>query len=303
MGHVETVCLRPVVAPSRRALAPLPVRVYAQEHNLRIHEAPDQKDWTDWTNSLQGFDVGVVVSFGRMIPGPLIRHFPRGMLNVHPSLLPRHRGASPLQYTVLRGDTHTGVCIMEVSEGKFDQGRILHTSHYTIPSPETITTPALSAALAPLGAAGLLQTLADLDARRAAAQLQSATGQKPTWARKITREMAHVDPQAHTALDISRTHRAIGDQFPLVFRVGTVDVRVTELTLGPAPDGSTAAQPGDAVYLPQTKTVAVRCAEGWIHCSRFTIPTKAPMDGAAFANTVQLRKQAVRFGKFPLPTA
>lgn len=71
------------------------------------------------------YDLGVVVSFGYFIPPPVIQSFKYGAINVHPSLLPRHRGAAPIQHTILTGDDETGVTVQELSEKAFDAGRIL----------------------------------------------------------------------------------------------------------------------------------------------------------------------------------
>jgi len=61
------------------------------------------------------FDVGVVASFGHMLPKRLIQAFPNGILNVHASLLPRWRGASPVTHAIMAGDSNTGVSIMEIA--------------------------------------------------------------------------------------------------------------------------------------------------------------------------------------------
>ncbi|KAI8831724.1 formyl transferase, partial [Chytridium lagenaria] len=74
----------------------------------------------------QDYDVAVVVSFRYFLPKELIRFFPHGAFNVHPSLLPRYRGAAPLQHTILNRDKEAGVSIMDLDEEKFDAGRILH---------------------------------------------------------------------------------------------------------------------------------------------------------------------------------
>lgn len=79
-----------------------------------------------------GFDTGVVVSFGMLLPASVLRMFRYGAINVHPSLLPRYRGAAPIQHALLNGDTETGVCIMGLSEGKFDQGAVISRDRYTI---------------------------------------------------------------------------------------------------------------------------------------------------------------------------
>lgn len=67
----------------------------------------------------------MVVSFGYFVPAPIIHGFKHGALNVHPSLLPKYRGAAPIQHTILAGDDETGVTIQELDDKAFDAGRIL----------------------------------------------------------------------------------------------------------------------------------------------------------------------------------
>jgi methionyl-tRNA formyltransferase len=71
-------------------------------------------------------DLGVVASFGHMIPDSIISCFPEGMLVVHPSLLPKYRGACPIQHAINNRERETGVSIIEISRGVFDAGGILY---------------------------------------------------------------------------------------------------------------------------------------------------------------------------------
>lgn len=69
-------------------------------------------------------DIGILAAFGKIIPKPIIEHFPSGILNIHPSLLPKFRGASPVQAAILSGETTTGVTVMKLDE-KLDHGKIV----------------------------------------------------------------------------------------------------------------------------------------------------------------------------------
>jgi methionyl-tRNA formyltransferase len=71
-------------------------------------------------------DVGVVASFGHMIPDNIIDRFTQGMLVVHPSLLPKYRGSCPIQHAILNNERETGVSVIEISKNKFDAGAILY---------------------------------------------------------------------------------------------------------------------------------------------------------------------------------
>lgn len=76
-------------------------------------------------------NVLVTASFGHLIPDSLLSRFePLNTLNVHPSLLPQYRGAAPIQWTIINGDSLTGVTVQELSRGRFDRGRILAQDEY-----------------------------------------------------------------------------------------------------------------------------------------------------------------------------
>ena len=70
--------------------------------------------------------MGVVASFGHMIPSNIIDKFPHGMFVMHPSLLPKYRGSCPIQHAILKRETETGVSVIEISKNKFDAGAILY---------------------------------------------------------------------------------------------------------------------------------------------------------------------------------
>merc|ERR1719431_415369 len=97
-----------------------PVYRYAVSHGLNVIPYPIPKD-----QRLEDYDVGLLASFGHLVPTRLIQSYPYGILNVHPSLLPRWRGASPCIHTVLNGDAEAGVTIMQVAPKHFDIGPIV----------------------------------------------------------------------------------------------------------------------------------------------------------------------------------
>ena len=84
--------------------------------------------------SRTGFDLGVVVSFGSLLPACVLNMFKHGIVNVHPSLLPKYRGASPIQYALLNGDDVTGVSVMGLSDGAFDKGPVLAQRKVSVPA-------------------------------------------------------------------------------------------------------------------------------------------------------------------------
>jgi methionyl-tRNA formyltransferase len=114
-----------------------------------------------------GAELAVVVAYGKILPKPVLEALPRGCINVHASLLPKYRGAAPVQWSVIHGETETGVAIMQLDEG-MDTGPVLLERRVAIDPDET--SGELLARLAPIGAAALLDALARIDELRPIAQ-------------------------------------------------------------------------------------------------------------------------------------
>ena len=130
-------------------------------------------------------DIGVVAAYGLILPQPVLDAPSHGCLNVHGSLLPRWRGAAPVQRAILAGDGETGVCIMRMEAG-LDTGPVLLDGRVAVDSK---TAGALTAELAALGAALMVETLATLDARVAVPQPDEGV----TYAAKIDKAEARID--------------------------------------------------------------------------------------------------------------
>jgi methionyl-tRNA formyltransferase len=133
-------------------------------------------------------DLGVVVAYGHILRREVLDAPARGMINVHASLLPRFRGAAPIQHTILAGDRETGISIMRMEEG-LDSGPVLHRVSTPIADGETAGT--LTTRLAALGATALVEALSLLSSRAEAAEPQDSAA--ATYAPKISRETARLD--------------------------------------------------------------------------------------------------------------
>lgn len=204
LSALEVVC-PPLRPPRRRGPPPPPpaVRLLAEDCGLRVHDY--EAEAMPALVAAGGFEVGVVASFGKLLPAATVTAFPRGMLNVHPSLLPRHRGPAPIAHTVLAGDAETGISIIELSIGRFDAGRLLRQVRCAVPP--RATTASLTAHLAELGAGVLCDTLHDLEACQAAAVPQDS--RQATQAPKLSPTLRAVAVQTTSAEDIDRLHRAL----------------------------------------------------------------------------------------------
>jgi methionyl-tRNA formyltransferase len=173
-----------------------PERIRTDEAQARIREV--------------GADVMVVVAYGQILPASLLQAPRLGTLNVHASLLPRHRGPAPVEWAILSGDSETGVTIMQMDPG-VDTGPILAQERVPI-APDEIA-PRLEGRLANVGGGLLVQTLDDLVGGRVRPIPQPAVG--ATHAPRLRSEDGKLDATTMTAEAIDRTVRA------LVGRVGT----------------------------------------------------------------------------------
>lgn len=137
-----------------------PVKVAAQAHGFEILQPTKMKDGTvaAWLRE-HGVDLAVVTAYGRILPQAILDAPRLGCVNVHASLLPRWRGASPIQRAIAAGDAETGVCLMQMDEG-LDTGAVLARSSTPIGADETAD--ALTARLSKLGADLLATSLSAL---------------------------------------------------------------------------------------------------------------------------------------------
>ena len=177
---------------SRSKLVPPPVKIVAEAEELTIFqpEKPTDGAFLVRLRDLKP-DIGVVVAYGHILKQELLDIPPRGMLNVHPSLLPGLRGAAPVEWAIIRGHETTGVTIMQLDAG-MDSGPILHQIPHRIGT--EVTGGELSAHLAEMGAQALVETLAMMEQDPPPAPVPQKED-RATFAPKLTREIAHIDWQ------------------------------------------------------------------------------------------------------------
>jgi methionyl-tRNA formyltransferase len=184
-----------------------PERIRTEEAQARIGEV--------------GADVMVVVAYGQILPVSLIEAPRLGTLNVHASLLPRHRGPAPIEWAILSGDSETGVTIMQMDAG-VDTGAILTQERVPIGPDETA--PRLGSRLANVGGALLIRTLDDLVDGRVQPMPQPAIG--ATHAPRLRSEDGKLDPTTMTADQIDRKVRALAGRVGTWMTLKGVEVKV-----------------------------------------------------------------------------
>jgi methionyl-tRNA formyltransferase len=202
-GHEIPLVLTQPDRPAGRGmkLKPSPVKELALQHGLRVEQPLTLK--TPEAQALVaevGAEVMVVAAYGLLLPKAVLDMPARGCLNIHASLLPRWRGAAPIQRAILAGDAETGITIMQMDVG-LDTGDML--SVHPLPITADDSAASLHDKLAALGAQAIVSTLVALDACPAVKQPEAGV----TYAAKLTKEEARIDWQLPAA-DIARAIRA-----------------------------------------------------------------------------------------------
>jgi methionyl-tRNA formyltransferase len=229
-----------VTQPDRlggRGLKPLSsaVKLLASELNLSIDQPERIRDEAAQERIRQvGADVMVVVAYGQILPASLINAPRLGTLNVHASLLPRHRGPAPVEWAILCGDQETGVTIMQMDAG-VDTGPILSQERVSIAADDTASQ--LEGRLAAVGGRLLVRTLDDLQLGRVLPRAQPAEG--ATHAPRLRSEDGKLDPATMSAQEIDRRVRALSQRVGtwLTLPAGEVKVLSGHLAGGRVADG------------------------------------------------------------------
>jgi methionyl-tRNA formyltransferase len=225
-GHNVVCVYSQPPAPRGRgqALRPSPVHAFAEAQGIPVRTPASMRDPVEIEAFAElDLDVAVVVAFGQILPAAVLEAPVLGAFNVHASLLPRWRGAAPIQRAIMAGDKVTGVQVMRMTEG-LDEGPILATRTVRIDALETAGT--LHDRLAAAGAELIVETLEDIAEGRAEETPQAAEG--VTYARKIRPQHARLDwSKPGTTLDakIRGLSPAPGAWFELPTDKGPVRVK------------------------------------------------------------------------------
>lgn len=190
-GHEVACVYSQPPAPRGRGhdLKPSPVQAFAEAHGLMVRTPASMRDPAEIAAfAALKLDAAVVVAFGQILPAAVLEAPRLGSYNVHGSLLPRWRGAAPIQRAIMAGDAVTGVQVMRMTEG-LDEGPVLSTTRVPIAADETAAT--LHDRLAVAGAALIVETLGQIAAGTAVAVPQTEDG--VTYAKKISAKFARLD--------------------------------------------------------------------------------------------------------------
>lgn len=254
-----------------------PVKSMALNLDIPVYQPASLKALEAQTELAQlKADILIVVAYGLILPQAILDTPRYGCINVHASLLPRWRGAAPIQRAIGAGDKDSGITIMQMDAG-LDTGNILSTAECKINSDTTAGD--LLDTLADIGGPLLLSALADLPELQTNAHPQN--NEMATYAEKILKTEAAIDWHLG-ALELDRTIRAF-NPFPICFslldgqRVKIWEAHIESLT------GT--GQPPGTITMAQQKGICVQCGIGALCITQLQLPGGKPLTAAQLLNS------------------
>ena len=270
--------------PSGRGkrLNPPPVKIVATEHSLPVYQ-PEKVRKPDFMSVLERLapDVIIVAAFGQLLPQPVLDIPPCGTINLHPSLLPKYRGAAPIQWALMNGETETGVTLMLLDAGE-DTGDIISTAAIPIRDADTAFT--LTDQLAQLGASQLIRLLTDMsDGTPPPATPQNDAA--ATHAPRLTKEIGHIDwNQPATTIHNLVRGTAI---WPGAYTFFRDNHRLKIISCQPLPQPL--AAPSGTLEIVEKRKLFVATADGTLQLLKIQPATKKVMEADDFINGYQLQ--------------
>ena len=255
----------------KNVLTPSPVKVCALKHDLKVLQY--NKIRTEGVGDLKNLapDIMVTCAFGQILSQEIIDIAPRGIINVHASLLPKYRGAAPIQYSVINGDTETGVTIMQTEAG-IDTGDILSVEKTPIYPDETAGE--LFERLSELGAKLIVETLDKIEAGKITPVTQDET--KATHVKMLTRETGKID-WTKSAKDIKNLVRGT-NPWPAAHTF--LNGKTLKIFVVDALDGDFDGQIGEV--LRADKKLVVKCGKGAVEILEIQSEGGKRMSATAF---------------------
>ena len=275
-GHEITLVVSQPDKPKGRGheLTPTPVKETALKHGLKVFQPKRLKDpETIKTLEETPADAIVVIAFGQIVPASILHMKKYGCINVHGSLLPKYRGAAPIQWAVIDGERESGVTIMQMDEG-LDTGDMLLKGSVVLDEKET--SGSLFDKLSALGASLCVEALEKLERGELTPEKQ---GESPTeYARMLTKEMGELD-FFRDAVTLERLIRGFNPWPSAYTRLGdkTLKIWAADVCEKQEPE----SQPGTVTEVAK-QDFTVACGEGALKITELQLQGKKRMDAAAF---------------------
>lgn len=256
-------------------LTPSPVKVLAQSNEIPVFQPTSLRpeESQQLVANLQA-DIMVVVAYGLILPKAVLDMPRLGCINVHGSLLPRWRGAAPIQRALWAGDSETGVTIMQMDVG-LDTGDMLYKLACPVTAEDTSAT--LYDKLAQLGPQGLLETLSQLADNRAHPEKQDEA--LANYAEKLSKEEARLNWQL-PAMQLERCIRAFNPWPMSFFNIDDQPIKVWQASVLPHAD----KQPGEIIQADK-QGIKIATAEGVLNLLQLQPAGKKPMSAQDLLNS------------------
>ncbi len=257
-----------------------PVKEYALEKGIPVYQ-PEKVRRPECIEELKKYqaDVCVVIAFGQILPKEILEMTPYGCINVHASLLPKYRGAAPIQWAIINGENVSGVTTMQMDEG-LDTGDMLEKVE--VPLGEKITGGELHDLLAEAGAKLCVQTLEKLEKGELKPEKQ---GETPTaYARMLDKKLGNID-WTRPAVEIERLIRGL-NPWPSAYT--TWNEKTMKIWDADVVDEEKTAEPGTIIEVTK-QTFSVQTGEGTLRINELQIPGKKKMSADAFLRGYQVK--------------
>lgn len=253
----------------------------AQEHNIKLFTPHKLSEVTQALTELKP-TAGVLFAYGKILPDETLNLFPHGIINIHPSLLPKHRGPAPLENTILAGDSTVGTSIMLITP-EMDVGPILAQHSFKIH--DDITKQDLWEQLLHVSRKLLLPTLLDYLAGNIKPEPQDSAI-KATYSHIIKKSDGDIDPHTTSAQQLTRLVRAYagwpGVRIPILLRGKPQSLTLHEIKLSEAQ----ASQSPELAC--ENKQLYLHLKDGTVEILRAQLPNKSIVTGRDLCNTGQI---------------
>lgn len=258
-------------AGRKRTLTPTPVKVYAQSVGLPVYDFVKIRNEVAAVRALKA-DIMITCAYGQILTREILDCFPHGVWNIHASLLPEFRGASPIQAAILAGKTHTGVTVMK-TELSLDTGDMLLVKRCEIGG---ATCGELTQKLAILGADAALEAVELLE--KGDKQLLMQDDGKATYCKKISKEEGRLD-FTRPAAEVLRTVKAFSPEPAAYCFLNGLQLNILNANLG----GESAGSAGEALACDK-RGITVQCGGGSIIITELQPAGGKKMRAADFVN-------------------
>lgn len=258
-----------------------PVKECAMKYHIPVYQ-PQRVRETECVETLRTYqaDVMVVVAFGQILPKSILDMCPYGCINVHASLLPKYRGAAPIQWSIIDGEEVTGVTTMQMNEG-LDTGDML--LKVEIPIEEKETGGSLHDKLASAGASLCVETLKRLEEKSV---IPVPQGEMTTsYAKMLTKELGNIQWKQKN-YEIERLIRGL-TPWPSAYT--DWNGKVMKIWDASVEDGVSSETPGTIVKV-EKEAFYVQTGEGFLKVNELQIPGKKRMDAGAFMRGYQVKE-------------